>query len=320
MSVDDYLAIRWLGSENSTVDKFVQGTETTEWHVSGEDMEAENVMLLPNPTRFHDTPVTTIWQAGAARRHFQGFFYSDRDPQLGFQIFGGTNGDADDWRLTDSEFCMSWDYERLGRLEFETADGVRYLDLSLMSEPTSYQGQIEDGKSPFLRHDATVIINAAAPYPNFRGAPVVQEQDCVGSSGTLNFTVTNDGNTVTWLKWTVTSVAGGTRYGLPDYSFGRDEFSRAEEDAHRVWPSPELMEGEHTTFDSDPDEEFAHSNLWTNVWARCTGDLMYPIPPHTQVTLPVTYTGATAGDKVRLTYQCSYTRAWGVSKFKVVTP
>lgn len=312
---DQWLHIRVLGCENSTRDKFIEGPDTSYWHVSGDAMEAEGVMLLPNPTRMHDTPMSTVWAQGNYGRVFQGFRMEPRDMTLAFQIYAGYNGETpDDWRLIDSEFRMAWAPDKLTRIEFETSDGVRYLDVQLMSEPTSYQGEVENGQSPFLMHDATVSMNVGGPISNFCGPDVVVDKACSVGSGSLSFDVENDGDQELWLRWVVESNGSNLVVTFPDKSFGCDEYLRAEDDADRVWVAPKLMAGEHTVFDSAPNVEFALSSMDTNVWARCNSQLLYPIPPHTKTTLNVSYTGAAAGDKIRLRYRPQYTRAWGVSK------
>lgn len=291
------------------------------WHVSGDGIEKEGVLLLPNPTRIYDTPMLTFWHNGQYGRVFQGFGIDNRDSQLGWQVYGGEYGTARDWRLTDSLFRMSWAYDRLGRLEFHADDSKpRFLELQLLEAPESYTGEVEGGKDPHLRADATVITKVGGPNPNWQGYPEVITQNCEGESGTLYFEVDNDGDMETWVKWTVSSETEGTQYVFPDYSLGEDEYLRAEADATRTWRSPILMAGEHCVFTPDPRMEFADSNISTNVWARCKSQLLYPIPPHTKVTLPVQYSGATTDDKVRLTYQNQYSRPFGVSYSREVIP
>lgn len=314
--MSEHLSIRLLGCENSTADKFVPGGSV--WHVSGEAMEEEGVMLLPNPTQLYDTPMAAFWAEGMGRRVFQGFQVDKREPQLGWQVWHGGSGSADDWRLTDSLFRMAWSIDKRSRLEFETEDGVRYLDLQLLKEPESYVGDMSQGKDPHFQCDATIITKTTTPSPHWRrdAKPVVQ--DCTGSSGSMTFRIVNDGDVELWPVWTVSSVNAGTKWVLPDWSFGDEEYLRGVADAARTWTTPALLAGEHTKFDSDSSVEFADSNLATNVWGRCKGRLLYPIPPHTQVDVPVAYTNATAGDQCRLTYTVQYTRPWGVTGLRVV--
>lgn len=312
---DEWLHIRVKGCENSTVDKFVEGPDTSLWHVSGEGYEAEGVMLLPNPTGMYDTPMTSVWATGNYGRVFQGFRMEPRDMSLAFQVYAGYNGEGpDDWRLIDSEFRMAWAPDKLSRVEFETDDGVRFLDVMLLNEPTSYGGQVEDGQSPFLRHDATVTMPVGGPSPNFHGDDVVIEQTCESVSGSFDFEIRNEGDQEMWPRWTVSSQNDGSKWVFPDHSYGNNEYLRAEDDKNRTWTAPTLIAGEHTVFDSDPRVEFARSNLSTNVWARCDSQLLYPIPPHTKTTVSVTFSGATIGDSCRLRYHPEFSRPWGVSR------
>lgn len=314
------LNIRLLGCENSTTSKFIKGPDTSVWHVSGDAMEEEGVMLLPNPTRFYDTPMATFWQTGNYGRVFQGFGADNRDMQLGWQIYAGVDGDFMDWRYTDALFRMAWDYSRPSRLEFETSSSSRYMDLQLLSEPESYSGDSSGGFDPHLTHDATVITKVGGPNPNFFGRTQVVEKYCTGPSGSMSFTVDNDGDMEIWLKWTVSSSQDGTQYELPDFSLGCNEYLRQTVDAGRKWETPILMANEHVSFNADPRVEFADSALDTNVWARCKSQLLYPVPPHTKVELPVSYTGASTSDVVRLTYAAQHSRPFGVSHSKAVTP
>lgn len=313
------LHIRWVGSENSTRDKFVAGGSV--WHVSGDAMEQEGVMLLPHPTRFYDTPVLTFWQKGQYGRVFQGFGIDSRDMQIGFQIYAGWNGNAEDWRVIDSDFRLSWAYDRLGHLEFETDEGVRFLELQLLSEPDSYpDDDLNVGQDPHLRHDSSIILKVGGPNPNFQTYDTVVEKQCTGSSGSFTFDVTNDGDIEMWLRWSVSSVNADTQWTFGDPSLGCDEFLRADADSDRVWTAPKLLAGEHAVFDSDPRTEFAESSLVTNLWARCKEQLFYPIPPHTKTTIPVTYSGATTDDVCRLRFHTEFSRPFGLSRFKVVDP
>jgi hypothetical protein len=313
--MSDYLNILWLGAEKSKKGLFVPGGSV--WHLSGDAIEEEGVMLLPNPTRMYDTPVLSFWQNGQYGRVFQGFGVDNRDTQLGFQIFSGYDGLPEDWRYTDSLFRRSWKYDRPGRLAFETENTYRFLELQKLSEPESYTGTIENGQDPFLWGDATVMLKAGGENPNFQGEPVVQERVCSGVSGSMTFTATNDGDMEMWCVWAVSSVHGGTKWVLPDPSLGCDEFAREDVDAHRTWPAPALQAGEHTVFTADPRVEFARSSIDTNPWARCDSQLFYPIPEHTQVQLTVSYTGAVAGDVCRLTYIPQYSLPFSEGYFEV---
>lgn len=312
--MSDYLNIRWLGSEKSKVGKFVPGGSV--WHVSGEAVEEEGVLLLPNPTRIYDTPMRTFWEQGNYGRVFQGFGIDNRDPLLGFQIYAGVNGLPEDWRYTDSMFRRSWSYEKPGRLVFETSDTLRFLELQKLSEPESYQGSIEDGRDPFLFGDATIIMKAAGENPNYQTEPIVEEKTCTSTSGFFTFTVINDGDFECWPKWTVSSIGSNVVWKFSDYSLGSDEYRQEGQHANRMWTAPKLTADEHTTFDADPRNEFASSSKDTNVWARCVSQLLYPIPPHTRVTLRAEYTGAVVGDSVRLTYAPQHTLPFSTPYFE----
>lgn len=303
--MSDDLAIEWHGCDGSV------------WHVSGDDrVEEEGVLLLPKPTRLIDAPVETYWVKSGLRQLYQDFSYTRRDPVLGFQVWG--DGDALSWRDIDSRFRLSWDYGTEGQLVFITNDSVRRLGLRLLSEPTAYEGEVEQGRDPHLFSDATVVISAAGEDPLYVGDTVTQDFVVQSSSGSRQFMVENDGDVDMWLRWTVSATNNNCRYTFPDYSWGSTDYLRASADAARTWQSPLLRAGEHTSFDSDPREEFALSNIDTNVWNRCDGNwLRYPVPKHTKPTpVTVSWAGCVAGDSIRLSYTKRYSRPWGVSFYR----
>lgn len=299
------LSIEWRGPDGSV------------WNVSGRDAERQGVLLLPKPTKLYDAPTVTYWSQSAWKHVYQGFRLERREPVIGFQIWGGLGGDARDWRDIDSEFSLSWEFEREGELVFITDDGERSLGLRKLSDPVCYEGEIENGRDPHLLADATVVINAAGENPLWKGELVTTDPFvCPTTSGSTTFTVANDGNTDLWLRWTASATPAGARFTFPDYSFGNDEYGRAQADSGRTWTTPVLLAGEHIDVNADPDEELFLSSKGTNPWNRCEGNgLMYPIPPHTPPTeLTVSWTGVAAGDSIGLQYQRMYTRPWGVSR------
>lgn len=297
------LSVEWHGPDGSV------------WHVSGEGAEEEGVLLLPKPTRLYDAPMVTYWAESALKSVYQGFRIERRQPVLGFQIWGGIGSTAKDWRDIDSEFCMSWEAEREGKLVFKTDDGERYLGLRLLSEPTCYEGGVEDGRDPNMFGDATTVINASGENPLWVGETVTDDFVCPATTGSKTFHVVNDGNTDLWVRWTASATPAGARFTFPDKSYGSDEYGRAVEDADRTWTCPVLLANEHIDVMSDPGEELILSSLDTNVWNRCEGDgLHYPIPPHTSTDLTVSWSGVAVGDSIGLQYTRQYTRPWGVTR------
>lgn len=299
------LSIEWRGADGSL------------WHVAGPEAEEEGVLLLPKPTKLYDAPTVTHWAQSAWKHVYQGFRIERREPVLGFQIWAGPKGTGQDWREIDSEFALSWEYDREGQLVFITDDGERSLGLRKLSEPISYEGNVENGYDPHLFADATVVINAAGENPLWVGEEVNITHVCTTTSGSKTFTVANDGDTDLWLRWTASCSTANGRFTFPDRSWGSDEYGRAVADANRTWTTPKLLAGEHIDINSDPDEELMLSSMDTNPWNRCEGDgLRYPVPAHTKPTeVTVSWSGVSVGDSIMLSYTRMYTRPWGVSRF-----
>lgn len=271
-------------------------------------------MLVPKASNIIDAPTQTLWVKGPFGSKYQGREVIRRDPVLGFQIYGSN---FRTWREIDSMFRMSWDYELEGRLEFNTEDGSRDIGLRLLSEPKAYENDSTNGFDPHLTCDATLAVNAAAEDPYYSGELVVQEFVIPAKSGSVpnHFWMENDGDVDVWPSWTVSSVAANTKYTIPDFSFGSEEYGRGVADAAKTVPLPKLMAGEHIEVLTEPDEEYLTSSIDTNPWARTEGkDAVYPIPRGTpRTTVPFAWENATVGDVVRLKFRRKYSRPWGVT-------
>lgn len=299
--MSDALEVIWEGWDGST------------WHVSGPSEEDEGVLLLPKVSNIIDAPITTLWVKSAFGSRYQGVQVKRRDPVLGFRVYS-PNGDPAEWRDTDRAFRDSWDYEREGKLWFITDDDERYLSLRLLEEPKAYEGDPTGGYDPHYLSDGDVVITAAAENPYYVGAQVSMEYTVPSTSGTVDdfFYVDNDGDTDLWPWWACSSIADGTVWTLPDFSFDSEEYQRGSADSTRTVPLPYLKAGEHVTVLSEPDEEAIISVLDTNVWARWGGNgLLYPVPRNTPKTfVPVSWSNATVGDVIRLNYSRLYSRPW----------
>jgi len=297
------LSVEWHGWDGSV------------WHISGDECEKEGVLLLPKPTHLIDAPAETYWVKSGTRQVYQNFSYTRRDPVIGFRIW--SPDDQFSWRDIDSNFRLSWDYDKEGQLVFRTSEGSRSLGLRLLQEPVAYEDEATNGKDPHLLGDSTLVVTAAGENPLYVGDSVVQDYTIpADGSGSTTFIVENDGDTDMWLWWTATCTNANTTYTFPDYSWGSDEYARAATDASRTFTTPKMMAGEHFNLTSDPHEEMLLSSIDTNPWNRCKGNgLLYPVPRHTRQTpVPVSWTGAKAGDQVRLRYTKSYSRPFGVSR------
>jgi len=299
------LSIEWHGCDGSV------------WHVCGDNIEEEGVFLLPNIAAMIDAPITTQWVKGPFGEKYEGFQVQNRKPVLGFRIRGETPAD---FRDIDSRFRKSWDYENEGFMRVITDDGVRDLYMRLFEQPDAYGGDasLGGGYDPHYLSDSQVVINAACENPFYVGSTITQDHDMSGS-GTWTPMIQNDGDQDMWLKYTILSNGNSLQVTLPDYSWGSEEFGRSVEDAARTVPVPKsggLRAGEHIDVDSDPQEELIVSDLDTNPWARMGGNtLLYPVPRWTDPTpVTISWTGAAAGDKIRVTYTPMYSRPFGSSR------
>lgn len=214
----------------------------------------------------------------------------------------------------DSEWRDAFDYVKQTKIVYTTSAGERYIYVRLLEEPKSYEGEIENGKSPFLTCESTVVMTVASDLPFYLGETAVYEWEWTsaqlpGGAGMVRLEIGNDSDVPVWPRWTLT---GGATWTLPDFSWGSEEYSRGLEDGGRLVDLPPLSPLENVVVDSDPRKQTILSSNLSNVQGRWKGnDLLYPIEPGEFASVPVSVSNVTVGKAAfRLEIPRWYTRPW----------
>ena len=288
----------------------VYGCDGSYWYISGPDIPEEaGVTLNPKLTGAIDAPVKTQWLPGAFGEESQGYRWERRDIIFAVQTFAQ---DPETWMTVDSEWRNAFDYVKTTRIAYTTSAGTRWLDVRMLEEPKSYEGETDNGKSPFLVCDSTIVMTVASELPFYVGETDVYEWSLTGQTfGSTTIDIVNESDVEVWPKWTLT---GGAIWTLPDFSWGNSDYGRAAEDAERTVDLPELTVYENIVVDSDPRRQTILSSNMSNVQGRWKGkDLLYPLAPGATESLPISVTGINnpAGAALRLEIPKWFTRPWG---------
>lgn len=287
----------------------VFGPEGQYFYISGPDIPTDaGVTLNPNLSGAIDAPVKTLWLPGAFGQEAQGYRWQRRDMVFAVQTFAS---DPETWLTVDAEWRAAFDYVKESTIVYTTSAGTRYLKVRLLEEPKSYDGDVTQGKSPFLTCDATIVMTVAAELPFYIGDTAVYEWELEAGGPTFaNFTISinNDSDVPVWPRWTLSDNAIWT---LPDFSWDSPEYSRPLQDAGRMVELPALRVGEGVVADSDPRRQTLLSSNLSNVQGRWRGqDLLYPIAPGATGDIPVSVRNAANGASLRLEIPKWYTRPW----------
>lgn len=151
----------------------VWGCDGSHWIISGPDRPQEaGVSLSPRLSGAIDAPVKTLWLPGAFGQEAQGFRWQRRDVVFAVQTFAE---DPETWMTVDSEWRAAWDYQKETTIVYTTSAGRRWINVRLLEEPKSYEGDTDRGKSPFLVCDSTVVMTVAAELPFYVGDTDIYE-------------------------------------------------------------------------------------------------------------------------------------------------
>ena len=287
----------------------VHGCDGSHWIISGPDIPQEaGVTLSPRLTGAIDAPVKTLWLPGAFGEEAIGMRWRKREMVFTVQTFAP---DYETWMTVDSEWRAAWDYVKETTIVYTTSAGQRWLKVRLLEEPISYEGDVERGKSPFLVCDAAVTLTVASELPFYIGETDVYEWelDEGQEEADIQINIRNDGDVPVWPRWTLTDQATWT---LPDFSWGSEDYQRGAQDMGRTVELPALRKNEGVVVDSDPRVQTIIASNMANVQSRWRGqDLLYPIAPGTDSSIPVSVRNATEGAALRLEIPKWYTRPWG---------
>jgi hypothetical protein len=285
------------------------GHDGSYWYVSGPDIPQDaGVTLNPKLTGAIDAPVKTLWLPGAFGQEAQGYRWERRDIVFAVQTFAD---DPETWMTVDSAWRAAFDYVRESRVVYTTSSGVRWVNVRLLEEPKSYEGETDKGKSPFLVCDSTVVMTVASELPFYVGETDTYEWELAADGpdyGFFQIHIHNDSDVPVWPRWTLT---GDATWTLPDFSWGSDEFGRGLQDAGRTVELPHLTKYEGVVVDADPRKQTILSANMSNVQGRWKGnDLLYPIAPGADAKIPVGVKSAPNGAALRLEVPKWYTRPW----------
>lgn len=287
----------------------VHGCDGSYWYISGPDIPVEaGVTLNPRLTGAIDAPVKTLWLPGAFGQEAQGYRWERRDMVFAVQTFAQ---DPETWLSVDSAWRNAFDYMKETRIVYTTSAGSRWVTVRLLEEPQAYGGEVENGKSPFLHCDSTIVMTVAAELPFYLGDTDIYEWELEPGfqSGFVQIDISSDCDVPVWPRWTLT---GGATWTLPDFSWGSEEYGRGLQDSGRLVELPELTKYENIVVDSDPRKQTILSSNMANVQARWKGnDLLYPIAAHASAKIPVSVEVPDAGGAaMRLEVPRWYTRPW----------
>lgn len=294
----------------------LEGVNGQMFTLSGPGAGAQGVTLKTNIEGLYDAPVKPIYTSHANERGstYQGKRDLQRDIQFGVSVLGA----AGTWEDLDSAWRLAFDYgNRTARLWVQTEKSRRYIDIALSREP-----EVVD---PFKGHAlgyTRIVMHCVAADPNWYDTPetfswVAPTDTTDGSTvnGTIAVPYTNPTSGPIWPQW-VAQGALGTRWIIPDYSFGDDRKKRAVADADRRIMMPLLISGEHLYIDTDESakHEQVRSSLDTQIYLRMNGvSFIYPIPAGRQQTnFNVSVSKAPAGVGIQLRLIRPYSRPWGL--------
>lgn len=287
----------------------IYGCDGSYWYVSGPDLDQEaGVSLNPRLTGAIDAPVKTLWLPGAFGQEAQGYRWQRRDIVFAVQTYAQ---DPETWMSVDSGWREAFDYVKETRIVYTTSAGSRWISVRMLEEPKAYEGEAEKGKSPFLTCDSTVVMTVAAELPFYVSDSLWYEWEIPSggvTNGSVQINIQNDSDVPVWPRWTLSAPGEWT---LPDFSWGSEEYSRGAQDAGRTVVLPSLSSYENVVVDSDPRRQTILAENMANVQGRWKGqDLLYPIGPGVNESVPVSVRNATEGAVLRLEVPRWYTRPW----------
>ncbi|MDG3012141.1 phage tail protein [Rhodococcus sp. D2-41] len=313
----------------------LEGVNGTWFRLSGEGCGDQGVYLATDVDGIWDAPVQTIANAAAFQTgsDYGGLRNLHRDIVFGVVI---TDDNGNSWAQNDSEWRKAWAYDRDCRLWIETEESRRYLSLRLAQQPIfkpesdPFQGEVERvvmtcrAHNPWWWEDDvtdtwTSTIDTRPADPSSETGHKVQLGDVAVSNPTDN---------PIWLVWQPQSVPAAKAL-LPDFSFGSDEYDRADEDAARqIWmpgPSianqsilvdtdPEARDGQVVTFLRKSNGKLGKPGSGEPLWAQMNGvAFLYSVPPYTPETqLPVGVSNAASGWSVQVRCRRPWSRPWGL--------
>ncbi|WP_069166797.1 hypothetical protein [Nocardia altamirensis] len=263
----------------------------------------------------YETVTETIYNATAFQvgADFGGTREEKFDFSLAFHIIGTTGLP---WRVADSRFRNAFSYKRESLVRVRIGDTHRRLPVRLGAKP-----RVKIVGDPHIDDYGLVVLPLVGAYPRWLEDDVtssfVTTTDTTGGGVETGFVTVSNPLPVDyeiWLRW-VFQGAAGIVWTIPDFSWGSDEFDRADIDRERKIVMPPLLDGEHIVVDTDrmARNGQVNSSLDTEVYARMGGKrFLYPLPGRTPLTrIPVSVTGAPIGAGIQVRCPRPWPRPWG---------
>lgn len=275
--------------------------------ISGEGAGNEGVILQPKLKGAIDTPVKSMWLPGSYGQTFVDFRWERREVIFTVTVVAD-DGDPETWHSIDSKWRFAFDYVKESTIRFTTSDGYRDLKVRMIEEPKSYESGGWEGKDPHLYATSTVVMTTAAELPFFVGPSDFYSWSGEGEKGKTTFKLNVDCDVPVWPKWTLSDQS---RWRLPDFSWGNEEYGRGLADTGRTLELPFIPRGAGCVADSDPRVQTLLAKNRMNLQGLWKGkDLLYPIAGGTYSEIPVSVKDAVEGYAVRLEVPKWYTRPW----------
>lgn len=292
---------------NSRAKIEVFGVHDEYFCISGEGAGNEGVILQPKLKGAIDTPVKSMWLPGSYGQTFVDFRWERREVIFTVTVVAD-DGDPETWHSIDSKWRFAFDYVKESTIRFTTSDGYRDLKVRMIEEPKSYESGGWEGKDPHLYATSTVVMTTAAELPFFVGPSDFYSWSGEGEKGKTTFKLNVDCDVPVWPKWTLSDQS---RWRLPDFSWGNEEYGRGLADTGRTLELPFIPRGAGCVADSDPRVQTLLAKNRMNLQGLWKGkDLLYPIAGGTYSEIPVSVKDAVEGYAVRLEVPKWYTRPW----------
>ncbi|MEU9515925.1 hypothetical protein [Micromonospora sp. NPDC048169] len=300
----------------------LEGCNSRWWTFAGEGQWDHGLALASEDdgTDFdsmYETPMSAIYNSTAFQ--IGATFGGVREEKYDFILALHIKGEkGQPWRYTDSDLRKSLSAFRDAKLWVTTSDSRRHLPIRLAGNV-----KIKAVNDPNSEQYGLALLPLVGAFPRWIGAPLISTfvtttDTTGGGSETGYVTVSNPlpMDFEIFPKWEIQASAAGMVVTLPDYSWGSDEYERAEEDALRKVELAPLLLGENLKIDTDKmafGGQF-NSSLDTEYPQRMGGKrLVYSIPGETPpIQVPVTVTGAPIGTGIRVICPRPWPRPWGL--------
>ncbi|MFE7799003.1 phage tail protein [Nocardia sp. NPDC057440] len=292
------------------------------WTLSGEGQWDRGVCLADEDdgTDFdgmYDSPFTAIYNSTAFQigATYGGYREDKYDFILAIHVIGTKQMP---WRYIDSEFRKSMSVKRDAKIWVTTEDSRRHLAVRLGAKP-----KIKAVNDPNSEQYGLLLLPLVGAFPRwieepFKSTFITQTDTTVSGFETGYVTVSNPlpEDYEIYLQWRIQASNAGLVVTLPDYSFGNDEYLRAEEDALRKVELAPLLLNEHLLIDTDKmafNGQF-NSSLDTEFPQRMGGKrFAYNIPGNTPPTqLPIKVSKAPIGTGIQVVCPRPWPRPWGL--------